>query len=155
VIFFDRSILKGVVDAVKLVRQDDKRYDESRWLEDVFPHNPSIGETEWMPVIGGYGWLTVMRDMKVLTRQQERQAVSTSNLGCFNFNYKKNKSRWETLQLVCSTLDEMEEKFENTPRPFMYVVNGNGAFRSVDLSRPYAPRPVSFPGGSSGRSFPR
>lgn len=127
-IFFDRSILKGVVDAVKAVRDDDPK-----WLEDVFPHNPSIGEIEWMPVIGSYGWLTVMRDMKVLTRQEERRAVRESNLGCFNFNYKKNKSRWQTLQLVCATLDEMEEKFADTPRPFMYVINGNGAFKKVDL----------------------
>jgi hypothetical protein len=128
VIFFDRSILKGVVDAVKLVRDDDPQ-----WLEDVFPCNPSIGETEWMPVIGGYGWLTIMRDMKVLTRPEERRAVRTSNLGCFNFNYKKNKTRWQTLQLVCATLDEMEAKFANTPRPFMYVINGNGAFKQIVL----------------------
>ncbi len=127
-IFFDRSILKGVVDAVKMVRDDNPQ-----WLEDVFPHNPSIGETEWMPIIGGHGWLTVMRDMKVLTRPEERRAVRTSNLGCFNFNYKKNKTRWQTLQLVCATLDEMEVKFANTPRPFMYVINGNGAFKPIVL----------------------
>ena len=122
-IFFDRSILKGVVDAVKLVRDDNPV-----WLEDVFPNNPSIGETEWMPIVGGYGWLTVMRDVHVRTRPEERRAIRESNLGCFNFNYKKNKSRWQTLQLVCATLDEMEDKFENTPRPFMYMVNGNGRF---------------------------
>jgi hypothetical protein len=123
VIFFDRSILKGVVDAVKLVRDDNPV-----WLEDVFPNNPSIGETEWMPIVGGYGWLTVMRDVHVRTRPEERRAIRESNLGCFNFNYKKNKSRWQTLQLVCATLDEMEDKFENTPRPFMYMVNGNARF---------------------------
>jgi hypothetical protein len=117
-----------VVDAVKLVRDDDPR-----WLEDVFPHNPSIGETEWMPIIGGYGWLTVMRDVHVRTRSEERRAIRESNLGCFNFNFKRNKSRWPTLQLVCATLDEMEEKFENTPRPFMYMVNGQGAFKYFEL----------------------
>ena len=127
-IFFDRSILKGVVDAVKLVRDDNPV-----WLEDVFPNNPSIGETEWMPIIGGYGWLTVMRDVHVRTRSEERRAIRESNLGCFNFNYKKNKSRWQTLRLVCATLDEMEERFENTPRPFMYMVNGQGAFKYFEL----------------------
>ena len=50
-----------------------------------------------------------------------------------NFNFKKNKSRWQTLQLVCATLDEMEEKFANTPRPFMYMVNGQGAFKYFEL----------------------
>ncbi len=148
-IFFDRSILKPVVDAVKGTRG------EAVWLEDVFPKNLSIGETEWMPVIGGYGWLTVLRDMHVLTRPEELRAVRVGNLGCFNFNYKKNKSRWQTLQLVCATLDEMEEKFASTTRPFMYVVNGNGAFKPIDLSRPYGVRPVRFPGGKPGPSSPR
>jgi len=46
VIFFDRSILKGVVDGVKQVR------DDVVWLEDVFPKRHWIGETEWMPEIG-------------------------------------------------------------------------------------------------------
>lgn len=126
-IFFDRSILKGAVDGVKQVR------DDVRWLEDVFPHQPSISETGWMPVIGSYVWLTVMRDMHVRTRPEERRAIREGNLGCFNLNYKKNKTRWQTLQLVCATLDEMEEKFANTPRPFMYVVNGNGAFKPFVL----------------------
>jgi hypothetical protein len=128
VIFFDRSILKGVVDAIKLVRDDNPV-----WLEDVFPSNPSIGETEWMPIIGSYGWLTVMRDVHVRTRPEERRAIRESNLGCFNFNYKKNKSRWQTLQLVCATLDEMERRFASTPRPFMYMVNGQGTFKYFQL----------------------
>ena len=144
-IFLDRSILKPVADAVKGVRED------AVWLEDVFKEH-WIGETEWMPIIGGYGWLTVMRDMHVLTRPEELRAVRESNLGCFNFNYKKNKTRWQTLQLLCSTLDEMEEKFASTPRPFMYVVNGNGAFTPIDLSRPYGSRPTRFSGGSSGQT---
>ncbi len=126
-IFFDRSILKPVVDAVKGTRED------ACWLEDVFKDKPWIGETEWMPVIGSYGWLTVLRDMHVLTRPEERRAIRESNLGCFNFNYKKNKTRWQTLQLVCRTLDEMEDKFASTPRPFMYVVNGNGVFKLYSL----------------------
>lgn len=126
-IFFDRSILRGVAEAVKKVREDVV------WLEGVFPHEHWISETEWMPVVGRNGWLAVMRDMKVLTRPEERRAVRENNVGCFNFNYKKNKTRWQTLQLVCATLDEMEEKFANTPRPFMYVVNGNGAFKQIDL----------------------
>jgi hypothetical protein len=127
VIFFDRSILRGVAEAVKQVR------DDALWLEDVFPHEHWIAETGWMPVVGRNGWLAVMRDMKVLTRPEERRAVRENGVGCFNFNYKKNKTRWQTLQLVCATLDEMEVKFANTPRPFMYVINGNGAFKKIDL----------------------
>ena len=103
------------------------------WLEDVFPHKHWIGETEWMPVAGRNEWLVVMRDMKVQTRREERRAVRENNVGCFNFNYRTNKTRWQTLQLMCATLDEMEERFANTPRPFMYLINGNGAFKPYAL----------------------
>lgn len=126
-IFFDRSILRGVAEAVKQVR------DDAVWLEDVFAHEHWVGETEWMPVCGRNGWLVVMRDKKVLTRREERRAIRENNVGCFNFTYKKNKTRWQTLQLVCATLDEMEEKFASTPRPFMYLINGNGSFKPYSL----------------------
>jgi hypothetical protein len=126
VIFFDRSILRPVVDAVKGVRED------AVWLEDVFKQH-WVSEPEWMAVAGRNGWLVVMRDMHVQTRPEERRAIKVNNIGCFNFNYKKNKTRWQTLQLVCATLDEMENKFANTPRPFMYLTNGNGSFKPYSL----------------------
>ncbi len=41
--------------------------------------------------------------------------------------------QWEILKLVASSLDEMEEKFANTPRPFMYLIDRNGRFRPYPL----------------------
>jgi hypothetical protein len=34
---------------------------------------------------------------------------------------------------VTSTLDDMEEKYANTPRPFLYLIDRNGRFRQYDL----------------------
>lgn len=121
-IFFDRSVLRGVAEAIKQVRND------AVWLEDVFEEH-WIKEREWLPVAGKNGWLVVLRDKKVRTRKEERRAIRENNVGCFILNYKKDKPRWETLKLVVAALDEMEEKFANTPRPFIYLIDGNGRFK--------------------------
>lgn len=120
-IFFDRSIPKGVADAIKSVR------DDACWLEDVFEQH-WIKDREWIPAVGARGYLVVSRDRKIRTRPEERRAVRENNVGCFILNYKQPLNRWEILKLVASTLDEMEEKFANTQRPFMYLIDRNGRF---------------------------
>jgi hypothetical protein len=126
VIFFDRSIPRGVAEAVKQVRED------ACWLEDVFEEG-WIKDREWIPEVGARGWLVISKDKKIRTRPEERRAVKENNVGCFILNYKQPLNRWEMLKLVTSTLDEMEEKFANTPRPFMYLIDRNGRFRPYDL----------------------
>jgi PIN like domain len=128
VIFFDRSIPRGVAEAVKQVRED------ACWLEDVFEEG-WIKDREWIPDVGARGWLVVSKDKKIRTRPEERRAVKENNVGCFILNYRQPLTRWEILKLVTSTLDEMEEKFANTPRPFIYLIDRNGRFRPYDLSR--------------------
>lgn len=125
-IFFDRSIPKGVAEAVKQVR------DDACYLEDVFP-NHWIKDREWIPNIGARGWLVVSKDRKIRTRPEERRAVKEHNVGCFILNYKQPLNRWQILKLVTSSLDEMEDKFASTPRPFMYLIDSNGRFRPYSL----------------------
>jgi hypothetical protein len=126
VIFFDRSIPRGVAEAVKQVRED------ACWLEDVFEEG-WIKDREWIPEVGAKGWLVISKDKKIRTRPEERRAVKENNVGCFILNYRQPLNRWEILKLVTLTLDEMEEKFANTPRPFMYLIDRNGRFRQLDL----------------------
>ncbi len=125
-IFFDRSIPKGVAEALKQVR------DDVCWLEDVYSAH-WIKDREWIPDVGARGWLVVSKDKKIRTRQEERRAVKENNVGCFILNYKQPLNRWEILKLVASSLDEMEQKFANTPRPFMYLIDRNGKFRPYPL----------------------
>jgi len=126
VIFFDRSVPRGVAEAVKQVRED------ACWLEDVFEEG-WIKDREWIPEVGARGWLVITKDKKIRTRPEERRAIKENNVGCFILNYRQPLNRWEILKLVTSTLDEMEEKFANTPRPFLYLIDRNGRFRQYDL----------------------
>jgi hypothetical protein len=126
VIFFDRSVPRGVAEAVKQVRED------ACWLEDVFEEG-WIKDREWIPEVGARGWLVITKDKKIRTRPEERRVIKENNVGCFILNYSQPLNRWEILKLVTSTLDEMEEKFANTPRPFLYLIDRNGRFRQYDL----------------------
>src|SRR5687767_13527362 len=65
-IFVDRSIPRGVANALKEVRADVV------WLEDLFPHD--VKDEDWLREAGRQGWLVISRDKKIRTRPGERRA---------------------------------------------------------------------------------
>ncbi len=122
-IFVDRSIPKGVAEALKKVR------DDVRWLEDDFPHDTK--ETEWLPEVGRRDWLVISRDKKIRSRPGERRALIEAGVGCFLLTQKHPLTRWDYLKLIARALDDMLRIFEDTPRPFIYSVGRTGEFRRV------------------------
>lgn len=120
-IFIDRSIPKGVADALKAVR------DDVRWLEDEFRHDTK--ETVWLHEIGKRGWLVVSRDKKIRTRPGERRALLDAGVGCFILAQKQILTRWDYLRLLAVTLDEMQRVFASTPKPFIYTVGRTGQLK--------------------------
>ena len=122
-IFIDRSVPKGVAEAIKMVRGD------VCWLEDKFLHD--VSDEEWLAEAGNNGWLVIVRDKKVRTRPGERATLLRHGVGCFILNQRQDPTRWEYLQLLTKTMDEMEERFASTPRPFIYTIDRQGVFRRV------------------------
>ncbi len=120
-IFIDRSVPRGVADAVKRMRED------VLWLEDRFPHD--VPDTEWLAMAGDEGWLVITHDTNIRTRPGERRAIVEHGVGCFILSYKQPLNKREIVDLIASTLDEMERKFEETTRPFIYTISENGVFR--------------------------
>jgi hypothetical protein len=121
VIFIDRSIPRGVAEAVKRMRQD------VIWLEDEFRHD--IPDEEWLVVAGQKGWLVITHDRRIRTRPGERRAIMENGVGCFIMTYRQDLQKEEIVALISSTLEERERRFKATPRPFIYTVSKNGEFR--------------------------
>ncbi|MPZ22455.1 MAG: hypothetical protein GEU28_02700 [Dehalococcoidia bacterium] len=113
-----------MAEALKLVRTDDVR-----WLEDLYPHWTK--DSVWLPHAGKDGWLVILRDKKVRSRHGERALIEQHGVGCFILNQKTNPTRWQYLKLVATTLDEMERRFEETARPFIFTVDSVGGMRRV------------------------
>jgi len=120
-IFIDRSIPKSIGDALKCVRSD------VRWLEDEFDHNTP--DPTWLREVGRRRWLVVRRDRRIRYRPAEKQAIIDSGVGYFCLSQNSNPTRWEYRKLIVATLDEMEEVFAATERPFIYAIYKDGQFR--------------------------
>jgi predicted nuclease of predicted toxin-antitoxin system len=122
-IFIDRSIPRGVADALKAVRGDVS------WFEDHFPHDTK--DVTWLPIAGQNDWLVVARDKKIRTRAGERHMIEVNNVGCFIISQKQNLTRWEYLKLLARSLDQMEEIFQTKAHPFICKVDASGRFAFV------------------------
>ena len=120
-IFIDRSIPRGVAEAVRRMRED------VIWLEDEFRHD--VPDEEWLAVAGQRGWLVITHDRKIRTRPGERRVIMEHGVGCFIMTYRQDLKKEEIVALISATLEEMERRFKATPRPFIYTVSKGGEFR--------------------------
>lgn len=121
-IFIDRSIPRGVAEEIRRIRSEPVLF-----LDERFP--PNTPDREWLAVAGHEGWLVISRDKRIRRRPGEREAIRANDVGCFILGWRKNLTREEYVDILASSLDEMVERFEDTPRPFIYVVNSAGTMR--------------------------
>ncbi|MDQ4002042.1 MAG: hypothetical protein M3283_13840 [Actinomycetota bacterium] len=120
-IFVNGSIPRIVADELRKASKDAKAKIE------IFPQDAK--DPVWLEAVGVNGWLGITRDAKIRTRPAERQAIMEHRAGCFILTYRNDLKRAEIVQLVLDNIEEMEEKFRTTPRPFIYTVTGDGEFR--------------------------
>ena len=122
-IWIDRSISKTVTHAIDLVRGD------VRWVGDLY--DGRTADAIWLRDAGQSEALVIVRDKKVRTRPLERAAIMDNRVGCFIVNQGRNPTKWEYLRLIVVALDEMQQRFEQVPRPFIFTIDSRGVLRKV------------------------
>lgn len=120
-ILIDRSIPRSVARALALVR------DDVEWLEPRFAHDTP--DEDWLAEAGRQGWVVVTRDKRIRTRPRERQAINENATGCFILAQRQVPTPWAALKIVVPTLDEMVQRFAETPRPFIFTIDSTLRFR--------------------------
>ncbi len=130
-IFVDASLPKTVADELKKVREDVV------FKHDIFPQGTD--DPIWLRRVGNEGWLAITRDWHIRTRPGERAAIMENDVGCFILTHQQGLQRPEVVRIVFDYLPEMERKFSNTPRPFIYTITKNGHFTE------YAQRSLESP----------
>ena len=123
-IFVDRSIPRGVAEELRGLCDDTVIF-----LDERFP--PDTPDREWLAVAGQEGWLVISRDKRIRRRPGEREAIRANGVGCFILGWRKNLTREEYVDVLATSLDEMQARFEETPRPFIFVVDANGNMRKA------------------------
>jgi len=127
VIFVDGSMPRSVADELKRVGKDAK------WKGELFVEL-STKDPIWLRETGINSWLVLTRDRRIRSRPGEREAIMTHRVGCFIFTYKNDLKRHEIVQMILANIEQIEEKFNTTPRPFIYTVSKDGEFREYARS---------------------
>lgn len=122
-ILIDNSISPAVARAICRIR------DDVRSGADIYPIFTK--DTTWLLEAGTNGWLVILRDKKVTTRPAERRAIMDHAVGAFLVGQKRNPTRWDYFRIIVSKLEEMEELFRNTQRPFVFKIDGHLAFKQI------------------------
>jgi hypothetical protein len=122
-IFVDRSIPRSIARALQLVR------DDVIWLEDRYPHNSK--DPTWLEDAGRNDWIVLSRDKRIRHRKYEVNAIREHGVGAFIIGEKQDISRWNLLRIVVSKLDDIEQVFTLTERPFIYLIDAGGSLRRV------------------------
>ena len=126
-IFIDASLPRTVADELKKVHEDVV------FKHDIFP--PGTDDPIWLRRVGAEGWLAITRDAHIRTRPAERAAIMENDVGCFILTHQQDLPRREIVRIVFDYLPEMEQKFRDTQRPFIYTVTKNGHFREYAQRR--------------------
>lgn len=124
-IFVDSCCTRYVADQIKKVRPN------ALFKLDVFPEDTK--DHVWLREAGRRGWLVITRDKEIRRRFGERRAIIEGVVGCFIMVYRKPLKKNEIAEMVLSFLEDMEDLFETTPRPFIYTVTKNGDFEKYGL----------------------
>ena len=81
------------------------------------------------------GSLTARQGWWVPSHGQANQGVGTQNgepsrngVGCFILGHKQTLNRWNLLKVIVGTLDDMEQRFADTPRPFIFTIDSASRF---------------------------
>jgi len=121
VIFIDGNLPRSVADELKKIGKDAVAKIE------IFEQDTK--DPVWLRKVGEEGWLGITRDAHIRSRPGEVRAIVEHKVGCFILTYKQDMKRAGIIQIVLDNIEEMEEKFRTTSRPFLYTVTKDGEFR--------------------------
>jgi len=93
---------------------------------------PEEEDDKWLPQVGTKNWIVIGHDKKFHKNQSELDAIKKYNIGCF-YLWGANDKRWEKARLFFRAYKQIEQKVNNTPRPFIFVVYKNGNIRRIAL----------------------
>ena len=128
-IFVNGSMPRSVADELRKVGKDAKAKIE------LFPQDTK--DPVWLREVGVNGWLAITHDKYIRRRPGEVQAIIDHRVGCFILTYRNDLKKPEIIRIVLDNIEEMEEKFRTTDRPFLYTVTKDGEFRL------YVPRRIT------------
>ena len=134
-IFFDQNIGPSVARTLKA--RGPREFDYLSLLE-VFPNARRRGsyveDPEWLSEVGANGWLAITRDLRILSREDQRQALIDSAARVV-FLRAGNAPRSAMTEFVIQRREWLRRIYEEVRPPFAFMTTLDGAPEQIDLTR--------------------
>lgn len=88
-------------------------------------------DEEVIALAGKNGWYLVTADNKILSRPQERAAITRCNVGAFFFTGKTVRNRFQWLRLIVDRLEDMQRFAKENKIPFCAAIPDRGAIKLI------------------------
>lgn len=125
--YIDASIQIAVREALAGVR-DDVCYAGGPGA----PAEDSLDE-DWLPIVGGKGWIVIMRDTRIRTHGVRRRAHLDAGVVSFCLTNSGNATRWGVLQLLVTRWERIEEYARTAEGSRFYTVTQQGVQDITDV----------------------
>lgn len=108
------------------VRRDTARFSRPP-VDELLPQG--ITDPEWIPIVGGRGWVVITTDRRLRTKPQEAELAITHKLKVIHLQGDVGKrSAWEQLVRVAVRWSSVEEQVAKAPEgPWWLSLRRDGA----------------------------
>lgn len=81
--------------------------------------SPAQPDTEWIPLVTGYGWLIITRDANIAVNRREIEAVRDAGARMVTLAGKEARATWDQLEILMRRWRDIESVLDE-PGPFIY-----------------------------------
>jgi hypothetical protein len=126
ILFFDRNagtaIPKALIDYLK-PRGISIEFHQAHF-------DMAADDDVWLPIVGAWGWTVIGQDYNFHNNSPELAAIKAHNVGAF-YLWGAEATKWETFRCFARGYDNILQRTEITPTPFVFKVERGGNLNEV------------------------
>jgi len=126
ILFFDRSLGIEIPQSLKRLKcPTEITYHQEHFASDLH-------DDIWLPDIGRWGWFVIGQDYSYHKNPSELAAIKQHGIGAF-YLWGAEAPRWESMRVFARGYDNIVQRANITPRPFVFIVQKHGGCTELPI----------------------
>lgn len=102
----------------------------------AFPNKGATKDEEWIPYVGGQGWMTITSDRRIATAQRQREIMQAARLTTFFLPKTYTQLQlWPQYQILVRAWEQIVANAERCRPGDCFDVQENGKVHILQLKR--------------------